>query len=54
MMIGLDSYTSLEVISSIRSLVDINKSVTLCTIHQPSADIFKLFNRYIYDISINN
>jgi len=40
---GLDSSTSLEVMSAIRNVANQNRTV-ICTIHQPSAETFALFD----------
>lgn len=44
---GLDSFTSMEVMSAVRNLTNMNQAVTLCTIHQPSAELFELFDRLL-------
>jgi ABC-type multidrug transport system ATPase subunit len=41
---GLDSSTSLEVLSALRSLANQNRTVVM-TIHQPSQDMFQLFDK---------
>jgi ATP-binding cassette subfamily G (WHITE) protein 2 len=40
---GLDSHISFEVMAAVRNLANQNRTV-LCTIHQPSADTFNLFD----------
>jgi len=44
---GLDSFTSLEVMSAVRNMTNMNQAVTLCTIHQPSTELFELFDRLL-------
>jgi ABC-type multidrug transport system ATPase subunit len=41
---GLDSSTSLEVLSALRSLANQNRTIVM-TIHQPSQDMFQLFDK---------
>lgn len=41
---GLDSFTSLAVVEKLRDLAAAGRTV-VCTIHQPSSDIFALFDR---------
>ena len=43
---GLDSKTSLDVMGIVRRLTDQGLSV-ICTIHQPSVDVFELFDKLI-------
>jgi ABC-type multidrug transport system ATPase subunit len=43
---GLDSAISMEVIGAVRCLADQGRTV-LCTIHQPSPDVYKLFDKLI-------
>ena len=43
---GLDSSTSLEVMKVVRNICDSGVSV-VCTIHQPSTDIYNLFDRLL-------
>lgn len=43
---GLDSSTALSLIESMRKLADHGKTV-ICTIHQPSSQIFQLFDTLI-------
>eukprot|EP00216_Chloropicon_sp_CCMP2111_P004244 CAMPEP_0198234556 /NCGR_PEP_ID=MMETSP1446-20131203/545_1 /TAXON_ID=1461542 ORGANISM="Unidentified sp, Strain CCMP2111" /NCGR_SAMPLE_ID=MMETSP1446 /ASSEMBLY_ACC=CAM_ASM_001112 /LENGTH=797 /DNA_ID=CAMNT_0043915353 /DNA_START=24 /DNA_END=2414 /DNA_ORIENTATION=- len=43
---GLDSYISLEVMQAVRNLVNDGRTV-ICTIHQPSQVIYKLFDYLI-------
>ena len=40
---GLDAYSSLLLVRSLRTLADSGRTV-LCTIHQPRPDIFSLFD----------
>lgn len=44
---GLDSFTSMEVMSAVRNMTNMNQAVTLCTIHQPSTELFELFDRLL-------
>ena len=43
---GLDTYTAYTLIESLKNLALSGRTV-ICTIHQPSSDIFRLFNRMI-------
>ncbi|KJE96294.1 ATP-binding cassette transporter sub-family G member 2c [Capsaspora owczarzaki ATCC 30864] len=43
---GLDSATSYEVMSAVRKIADRGRSI-ICTIHQPSEDVFNLFDRLL-------
>lgn len=43
---GLDSATSMDVIRAAKNLAKSGRTV-LCTIHQPSSDIFRLFDKLI-------
>jgi ATP-binding cassette subfamily G (WHITE) protein 2 (SNQ2) len=43
---GLDSSIALEVMTAVRAFTD-SERVTICTIHQPSATIFALFDRLV-------
>jgi len=49
---GLDSFTAHNLIETLLSLSRLNKTV-ICTIHQPRADIFKLFD-YVLLLSKGN
>lgn len=40
---GLDSFMAHNVIQSLKSLVKEGRTI-LCTIHQPSSDVFELFD----------
>jgi ABC-type multidrug transport system ATPase subunit len=44
---GLDSVTALSLCSTLRELAQNKKCTILCTIHQPSATIFSLFDSLI-------
>lgn len=43
---GLDSQSAWAIVSFLRSLTD-NGQAILCTIHQPSAELFQVFNRLL-------
>lgn len=43
---GLDSNISYEVMSAVRNLANQNRTI-VCTIHQPSVDVFALFDKLI-------
>ena len=43
---GLDSFMALSVIQSLKMLVHKGHTV-LCTIHQPSSEVFALFDEYV-------
>lgn len=43
---GLDSYTALSVVRSLQKLAVLGRTV-ICTIHQPSSEIFALFDKLI-------
>eukprot|EP00122_Pirum_gemmata_P019052 Pgem_evm1s17847 len=43
---GLDSFTSLEVMNVMRDITNRGRT-TICTIHQPSSDVFRLFDRLL-------
>jgi ABC-type multidrug transport system ATPase subunit/ABC-type multidrug transport system permease subunit len=44
---GLDSFTALELIRVVRKIADMGKTV-LCVIHQPSSEIYELFDDVVY------
>ncbi len=44
---GLDSFTALELIRVVRKIADSGKTV-LCVIHQPSSEIYELFDDVVY------
>jgi ATP-binding cassette, subfamily G (WHITE), eye pigment precursor transporter len=41
---GLDSYMAMSVVEAMRQLANEGRTI-LCTIHQPSSDIFRKFDR---------
>ena len=41
---GLDSFMALSLVESMRALADQGKTI-ICTIHQPSSEIFEKFDR---------
>ena len=43
---GLDSYSSLQLVRTLRLLADTGRTV-MCTIHQPRPDIFRLFDNLV-------
>ncbi|CAM9671049.1 unnamed protein product [Chrysoparadoxa australica] len=43
---GLDSSTALEVVTSVRRLASLNRTI-VCTIHQPSPEAFSLFDKVL-------
>jgi len=43
---GLDSAIALEVMSAVRNLADQNRTI-MCTIHQPSAGVYALFDKLL-------
>ena len=45
---GLDSESAIIVINMLKKLAVENKSAVLCTIHQPSSEIFQLFDQAIF------
>ena len=44
---GLDSFTSLEVLKCLKELASDGRGV-VCTIHQPSSDLFSLFDELLF------
>lgn len=44
---GLDSSTALRIIQMLRKEAEINQLTIICTIHQPSAEIFTCFDRLL-------
>jgi ABC-type multidrug transport system ATPase subunit len=45
---GLDSFSSFNCIKLLKSVAKDNNSVVLCTIHQPSSEVFFLFDQVIF------
>ena len=43
---GLDSYMALSVVQTLKTLASQGKTI-LCTIHQPSSDIFAQFDEWV-------
>ena len=43
---GLDSYMAMSIVESMRNLADQGKTI-ICTIHQPSSEIFEKFDRLV-------
>lgn len=44
---GLDSYLAKSIISCLKQMTATNKMSILCTIHQPSSEIFELFDQLL-------
>lgn len=44
---GLDSFMAHSVIQSLKTLVSEGRTI-LCTIHQPSSDVFELFDEWVH------
>ena len=43
---GLDSFMAMSLVESMRDLADKGKTI-VCTIHQPSSEIFEMFDRLV-------
>lgn len=44
---GLDSHTALKIIKVLRNEAKNNNLTVICTIHSPSSELFKLFDRML-------
>jgi ABC-type multidrug transport system ATPase subunit len=42
---GLDSFMAMSIVDAMRSMANQGKTI-ICTIHQPSSEIFEKFDRY--------
>ena len=41
---GLDSYMAMSIVESMKNLANNGKTI-ICTIHQPSSELFEMFNQ---------
>ena len=44
---GLDSYMALNIVTTLKSMAAKGRTI-ICTIHQPSSEVFGLFDRFVY------
>lgn len=44
---GLDSFMALSVVQSLKTMVHMGHTI-MCTVHQPSSEVFELFDEYVF------
>ena len=44
---GLDSYMALNIVMTLKSMAAKGRTI-ICTIHQPSSEVFAMFDRFVY------
>lgn len=48
---GLDSFMALSVVQSLKTMVHMGHTI-MCTVHQPSSEVFELFDEYVFFCNI--
>ena len=43
----MDSFNAFNIIKKLKKLSDVKKKLILCSIHQPTSDVFHLFTHFI-------